>query len=205
MKRSVFTGSPALELRDPLLDVRRDAFLRVVALEQLLLQLALERQPAFERHLGPGLHGALDQAHRLGSLVRRTELLRVKDHLLPEPLGGGDLLPQTPSAGNTPGTRPISFAGSNENVPPLPIISTARGFPTMRASRCVPPVPGSPPRFTSGRPILFCLSLASRRSHAMPISSPPPTVWPFSAAIVSLGVCSRRLSVSFACRQKKYL
>src|SRR5256712_3492972 len=85
MKRSVFTGSPALELRDPLLDVRRDAFLRVVALEQLLLQLALERQPAFERHLGPGLHGALDQAHRLGSLVRRTELLRVKDHLLPEP------------------------------------------------------------------------------------------------------------------------
>ena len=27
-------------------------------------------------------------------------------------------------------------------------------FPTMRDSRCVPPVPGSTPRFTSGRPIL---------------------------------------------------
>src|SRR2546428_13601069 len=90
MKRSVFTGSPALELRDPLLDVRRDAFLRVVALEQLLLQLALERQPALERHLGPGLHGALDQAHRLGGLVGRAELLRVQDYLLPEPVGGED-------------------------------------------------------------------------------------------------------------------
>jgi len=29
--------------------------------------------------------------------------------------------------------------------------------------------------------------------------------WPFSAAITSSGVCSRRLRVSFACRQKQYL
>ncbi len=48
-------------------------------------------------------------------------------------------------------------------------------------------------------------SLASRMSHAMAISSPPPTVCPFSAAIVSFGVCSRRLRVSLACRQKKNL
>ena len=34
------------------------------------------------------------------------------------------------------------------------------------------------------------------------ISRPPPTVWPFIAAITSFGVCSRRLSVSLACRQK---
>src|SRR5205807_6694375 len=112
---------------------------------------------------------------------------------------------QNPSAGKTSCTRPISFARSNENVSPLTIISIARGLPTMRASRCVPPVPGSTPRFTSGRPTLFWLSLASRRSHAIAISRPPPTVWPLSAAIVSLGVCSRRLRVSFACRQKKYL
>ena len=42
-------------------------------------------------------------------------------------------------------------------------------------------------------------------SAAIAISRPPPTVCPFSAAIVSFGVCSRRLRVSFACRQKQYL
>jgi hypothetical protein len=41
-----------------------------------------------------------------------------------------------------------------------------------------------------------------RMSAAMAISRPPPTVWPFSAAITSFGVCSSRFSVSFACRQK---
>jgi hypothetical protein len=39
-------------------------------------------------------------------------------------------------------------------------------------------------------------------SQASAISSPPPTVWPLSAAIVSLGVCSRRFSVSFAYSEK---
>src|SRR5207247_10824171 len=38
-------------------------------------------------------------------------------------------------------------------------------LPTNRANRWVPPVPGSTPRFTSGRPILPAFSLASRRSE----------------------------------------
>ncbi len=38
----------------------------------------------------------------------------------------------------------------------------------------------------------------------MATSRPPPTVCPFRAAITSFGVCSSRLSVSFACRQKQY-
>src|SRR5205814_6666460 len=83
--------------------------------------------------------------------------------------------------------------------------SIASDLPTTRARRCVPPVPGRTPRLTSGRPTLPAFSFASRMSHAIAISSPPPTVWPLSAAIVSLGVCSRRFNVSLAWRQKKYL
>ena len=37
---------------------------------------------------------------------------------------------------------------------PLVIISSAFSTPTMRGRRCVPPAPGSRPRFTSGRPQL---------------------------------------------------
>src|SRR6266545_4585890 len=112
---------------------------------------------------------------------------------------------QNASAGKISLTRPSSFARSNEKVSPFTISSIASDFPTIRARRCVPPVPGRTPRLTSGSPILPAFSFARRRSHAMAISSPPPTVWPLSAAIVSFGVCSRRLSVSLAWRQKKYL
>src|SRR3989442_7306962 len=83
---------------------------------------------------------------------------------------------QNPSTGKTSLTRPISLARSNENVSPFTISSMASGLPTMRARRCVPPVPGSTPRLTSGSPILPAFSLASRMSHAIAISSPPPTV-----------------------------
>jgi len=69
----------------------------------------------------------------------------------------------------------------------------------------VPPVPGSTPSVTSGRPIFPAFFFAIRMSAAIAISSPPPTQWPFRAAITSFGVCSRRFSVSFAWRQKKYL
>src|SRR5436190_1042315 len=112
---------------------------------------------------------------------------------------------QNSFAGRISCTMPSSLARSNENSSPFAINSIARALPTSRASRWVPPVPGSTPRFTSGSPILPAFSLASRMSHAIAISSPPPTVWPFSAAIVSLGVCSKRLRVSLACRQKKNL
>ena len=79
------------------------------------------------------------------------------------------------------------------------------GFTAMRTSRCVPPVPGRTPRVISGNPILPPPRRATRRSAAIAISRPPPTVWPFIAAITSFGVCSRRESVSLAWRQKKYL
>src|SRR5262245_48264139 len=44
-------ASPAREVPLPLLDVRRQAFLGVVALEQQLLQLALDRERGLERDL----------------------------------------------------------------------------------------------------------------------------------------------------------
>src|SRR5437764_3363066 len=107
-------------------------------------------------------------------------------------------------AGKISLTSPSSLPRSTENVSPFAIISIANALPTTLASRCVPPSPGSTPRLTSGRPIRPAPSLARRTSHASAISSPPPTVWPLSAAIVSLGVCSSRLSVSLAYSENWY-
>jgi hypothetical protein len=60
------------------------ALLRVLALEQLLQQLAFQRQRRLEGDLAAGLHRALDAAHRHGRLVGRTELRGVVHHLLHE-------------------------------------------------------------------------------------------------------------------------
>ena len=83
--------------------------------------------------------------------------------------------------------------------------SRARALPTCRVRRCEPPVPGKTPSEISGNPICPASRRARRRSHAIAISSPPPTVCPFRAAMTSFGVRSKRLSVSLACRQKLYL
>src|SRR5581483_3033748 len=107
-----------------------------------------------------------------------------------------------PSRSKMSFTMPSSCASSNENVFPVTISSIALLFPMSRDSRCFPPVPGRTPRLTSGKPIWPASLRARRRSAAIAISSPPPTVCPFSAAITSFGVCSRRSSVSLACRQK---
>src|SRR5205814_5669594 len=60
-----------------------EAFLGVFALEELLLQLALDRERALEGDLPPGLHAALDAADRFRRLVRRAEALRVLHHAVP--------------------------------------------------------------------------------------------------------------------------
>src|SRR5438094_10346092 len=84
------------ELCFSLLVVRAEAFLRVFALEELLLQLPLERQRGLERDLCSGLHAALDAADRLRGLVRRAEAPRVLHHpvppLLAVLLGGPDVV-----------------------------------------------------------------------------------------------------------------
>src|SRR2546428_10419474 len=70
-------GLPSFELRCALLEVRRDPLARVVALEQELLQLALDREAVVEAHLRARLHGPLDAADSLAGFVRRRELPRV--------------------------------------------------------------------------------------------------------------------------------
>src|SRR5439155_22828406 len=77
-------GLLAREVRLALLDIGAQAFLGVVALEQLLLQFALDGERGFERHLDPALHRALDASHRLGGTVRRAESLRVLLDLIQE-------------------------------------------------------------------------------------------------------------------------
>src|SRR5438093_1366005 len=75
---------PTAEARLALLHVGAQAFLRVVALEELLLQLALDRERLLERDLAPALHRALDAPHGLRGAVRRAELLGVLLDLLQE-------------------------------------------------------------------------------------------------------------------------
>src|SRR5689334_5782789 len=65
------------KLRHFLVDVGVEAFLRILALEEQLLQLAFDGERFGERHLGAGLHGALDVAYGLRCFVRRGELLGV--------------------------------------------------------------------------------------------------------------------------------
>ncbi len=89
-------------------------------------------------------------------------------------------------------TMPSCWPRSKSKVSPVTISSIATLLLTSRASRWVPPVPGSTPSVTSGSPILPAPLRAMRMSAAIAISSPPPTVWPFKPAITSLGVCSRR-------------
>src|SRR5207245_9517974 len=67
-----------------LLDVGAQALLGILALEQLLLELALDREGRLERDLEPALDRALDAAHRLGGAVRRAEALGVFLDLLEE-------------------------------------------------------------------------------------------------------------------------
>src|SRR5215472_17029200 len=74
------------ELGHLLADVGVEPFLRVLALEEQLLQLALDGERLRERHLRTGLHRAFDVPDRLGGLVRRRELLRVGHHVAHEPL-----------------------------------------------------------------------------------------------------------------------
>src|SRR5712691_1036945 len=71
------------ELRLPLLIVGTQPFLRVIALEKLLLQFALDGQRALDRDFPSRLHGPLDPADRFGRLVRRAETQGVLHDTIP--------------------------------------------------------------------------------------------------------------------------
>src|SRR6188508_1104166 len=63
----------ATEVRLPFLETGLQPFLRIVALEQTLLQLAFEREALGESGLEPRLDGALDVPDGLCRLVGRGE------------------------------------------------------------------------------------------------------------------------------------
>src|SRR5690242_3057249 len=84
----------ALEVRLPLLDVRLQAFLGVIAREEELLQFALDAQRFAESNLRAGDDGALDAPHGSRSLVRRAELPSVSHHVIPECLALIDVVNQ---------------------------------------------------------------------------------------------------------------
>src|SRR6476619_2202812 len=73
----------ACELRLALLVVRAEAFLRVLALEKLLLQFAFDGQRRLERTLPAALHRSLDAANGARGLVRRAEAPRVLHDAVP--------------------------------------------------------------------------------------------------------------------------
>ena len=81
----------------------------------------------------------------------------------------------------------------------MKISSFARPLPTRRGRRCVPPKPGRIPRPVSGWPNL-ALSDATRMSHAIEISQPPPRAYPLTAAIVTWGIVSSFKKASLARR-----
>src|SRR5215208_5129508 len=70
----------ALKVGLALLDVGGQSFFGILALEELLLQLALQRQRGLERNLGTGLDRARDQADRFAGLVGRQEAAREVTH-----------------------------------------------------------------------------------------------------------------------------
>ena len=72
------------ELRLALLNVGVQPFFRVFRLEELLLQLSLERQRILKRNLGAGLNAAFDSTDSARCFVRQSELARIVQNLLRE-------------------------------------------------------------------------------------------------------------------------
>src|SRR5579883_885373 len=75
--------SAPLEIRSALLDVGRDTFFGILALEQKLLQFALNCQRLRERNFRSRLYRTLDTSHRLRGFIGRAEAARKLHDALP--------------------------------------------------------------------------------------------------------------------------
>ena len=100
------------------------------------------------------------------------------------------------SAGTTAFTKPIDNALSALMFLAPKIISLAIPTGTKRARRCVPPNPGVIPNPTSGCPNT-AFSLATRISHAIASSHPPPNAKPLTAAITGQCIVSIERKILF--------
>ena len=128
-----------LELRRPLLDERRHAFLLVFGREQRLEHAPLEAHAFGQRRL----EGAVDGF--LGGIDRRQS--HAGDGL-------GDLHRLLHQARRRHDARdePARSASAASIIRPVRIRSIALALPTARVSRCVPPKPGMTPSLISGWP-----------------------------------------------------
>ena len=89
-------------------------------------------------------------------------------------------------------TRPRRRASSASSRVPSSSSSVAAARPISRASRCVPPPPGTIPRFTSGSPIRARPRAMTRKSMHSASSHPPPSACPQMTTTVGLASrCSR--------------
>src|SRR5207245_7818897 len=83
MSTAFMAWSSPLEPGGTFLDVGVEPLARVLGLEQLLLQLALQGQGLGERDLAARDDAPLDPSDRRARLVRRAEFPRVGHHLAP--------------------------------------------------------------------------------------------------------------------------
>src|SRR5262245_4260386 len=89
------------------------------------------------------------------------------------------------SSGTRASARPQRDASGARTASPVRFISRAFDAPTSRGRRWVPPNPGMIPRLISGWPKTAEYA-ATRKSHAMASSQPPPKAIALTAATVDL-------------------
>src|SRR5271169_3053995 len=83
---------PPFELGWALLHIRRQAFLRILALEQQLLVLTLYGQRRLHRNLPARLHRSLDASYSLRRLIGWAELLGILQDVLHEAVALEDVV-----------------------------------------------------------------------------------------------------------------
>ena len=145
-----------------------------------------DRLNAFTKELHADLWAALDRAGDEGAraiLITGAgrgfcagQDLRERGTPDPDnPLIGMDNVILTPhvASATTRLTRPISLASPALTRRPVKINSLASAGPIRRGRRWVPPMPGSIPRLTSGKPKV-AFSAAILMSQASATSHPPP-------------------------------
>ena len=162
-----------LELRRPLLDERRHAFLLVLGREQRVEHAPLEAHALGERRL----ERAVDRSPSPHSTDGSDMPAMVSATFIASSI--------RLAAGTTRATRPERSASAASIMRPVRIMSIALALPTARVSRCVPPMPGMTPSLISGWPN-FALSAAMMMSHCIASSQPPPSAKPATAATIGL-------------------
>src|SRR5437764_5527420 len=87
-------GLFTFEIRHALFHVSRETFLGVFTGKKKLLQFALDAESFAETDFRAGDDGALDATLRARSFIRPAELLRIREHIVPERFALIDVIDQ---------------------------------------------------------------------------------------------------------------